>query len=132
MRRGRPPGTPVNEHPARAPGTRDPTPDVGDDPMAVFVGLDWGGEAHAVCVVDAKGAVRDRFAAGHDRDGLQALIARLAKWGAPRTIPIAIERPSGLLIDALAQAGFSVTPLHPNLVKACRPRYRAVAAKSDP
>jgi hypothetical protein len=46
-------------------------------------------------------------------------------------IPIAIERPSGLLVDALVEAGFVVTPVHPNVVKACRPRYRAVAAKSD-
>jgi transposase len=36
------------------------------------------------------------------------------------------------LVDALVEAGFVVTPVHPNLVKACRPRYRAVAAKSDP
>ena len=46
-------------------------------------------------------------------------------------IPIAIERPSGLLVDALVEAGFVVTPIHPNVVKTCRPRYRAVAAKSD-
>jgi transposase len=32
----------------------------------------------------------------------------------------------------LVEAGFVVTPVHSNIVKACRPRYRAVAAKSDP
>jgi transposase len=100
--------------------------------MAVFVGVDWGNGAHAVCVIDAKGIVLDRFAVGHDRDGLQTLIARLKKHGAPGDIPIAIERPTGLLVDALVEAGFRVTPIHPNVVKACRPRYRAVAAKSDP
>jgi len=100
--------------------------------MEVFVGVDWGGASHAVCVIDAKGQVLDRFASGHDREGLVALIARLSKHGAPGEIPIAIERPSGLLVDALVEAGFVVTPIHPNVAKACRPRYRAVSAKSDP
>lgn len=100
--------------------------------MEVFVGVDWGCGLHAVCVVDAKGAVLDRFEAGHDREGLRALVLRLMQHGEPGDIPIAIERPSGLLVDALVEAGFVVTPIHPNVVKACRPRYRAVSAKSDP
>ena len=100
--------------------------------MAVMVGVDWGGAAHAVCVIDARGQVLDRFTVGHDRAGLAILGARLQQHGAAADIPIAIERPSGLLVDALVEAGFVVTPIHPNLLKACRPRYRAVAAKSDP
>ncbi|MET3524509.1 hypothetical protein ABID25_006380 [Mesorhizobium abyssinicae] len=60
------------------------------------------------------------------------LVARLRRHGRPEETPIAIERPSGLLVDILIEAGFVVTPVHPNVVKACRPRYRAGAAKSDP
>jgi transposase len=100
--------------------------------MGIWVGVDWGSGAHAVCVIDAKGMVLDRFEVGHDRAGLAALVMRLQQHGAPEMIPVAIERPSGLLVDALVEAGFVVTPIHPNVVKACRPRYRAVAAKSDP
>lgn len=100
--------------------------------MGVFVGVDWGCGSHAVCVVDEKGQVRDQFEVGHDREGLARLVARLSKHGDPGEIPVAIERPSGLLVDALIEAGFVVTPIHPNVVKACRPRYRAVSAKSDP
>lgn len=100
--------------------------------MGVLVGVDWGGGAHAVCVIDAGGQQLDRFVAGHDRDGLAALVLRLTQHGEPGAIRIAIERPSGLLVDALVAAGFLVVPIHPNVVKACRPRYRAVAAKSDP
>jgi transposase len=85
-----------------------------------------------VCIVDPSGKVLDRFAVAHDRDGLADLIARLGRHGPPGATPIAIERPSGLLVDTLVEAGFIVTPIHPNVVKACRPRYRAVAAKSDP
>jgi transposase len=100
--------------------------------MSIFVGLDWGGSSHAVCIVDPAGQVVDRFAVAHDRDGLTDLMARLRRRGPPDDTPIAIERPSGLLVDTLVEAGFVVTPIHPNVVKACRPRYRAVAAKSDP
>ena len=100
--------------------------------MAVFVGVDWGCSAHAVCVIDAKGMTLDRFEVGHDRAGLAALFTRLHQYAVHGIVPVAIERPSGLLVDALVEAGFVVTPIHPNVVKACRPRYRAVAAKSDP
>jgi transposase len=100
--------------------------------MGALVGIDWGCGAHAVCVIDAAGRGLDRFEVGHSREGLAALIARLSKHGPARALPIALERPSGLLVDTLVEAGFVVTPIHPNVVKACRPRYRAVAAKSDP
>ena len=95
----------------------------------VFAGVDWGCGSHAVCVLDAKGAVLDRLEARHDREGPAALTARLRRHGAP---PVAIERPTGLLVDHLVEAGLTVVPIHPNAVKACRPRYRAVSAKSDP
>ena len=100
--------------------------------MPMFVGLDWGGLRHAVCVVDGSGAVVDRVEVGHDRAGLDALLARLRRHGAAAELPVAIERPSGLVVDRLVAAGHPVVPVHPNLLKACRPRYRAAGAKSDP
>ena len=100
--------------------------------MSVFVGLDWGGASHAVCVLDSSGKILERFLASHDCDGLADLVARLRRWGQPAETPVAIERPSGLIVDCLVDGGFIVTPIHPNVVKACRPRYRAAAAKSDP
>ena len=100
--------------------------------MPMFVGLDWGGLRHAVCVVDGSGAVVDRFEVGHDRAGLDALLARLGKQGAAAELPVAIERPSGLVVDRLVAAGHPLVPVHPNLLNACRPRYRAAGAKSDP
>ncbi len=100
--------------------------------MAVFVGLDWGGLNHAVCVLDGSGKILERFTVAHDLDGLANLLARLRRHGLPGKTPVAIERPSGLIVDRLVDAGFLVIAIHPNVVKACRPRYRAVAAKSDP
>jgi transposase len=95
----------------------------------VFVGLDWAVHSHAVCIIDAAGGVLDRFEVAHDRDGLAELMRRLARRG--DRLRIAIERPSGLIVDALVEAGHQVFPIHPNAVKASRPRYRSHGAKSD-
>lgn len=100
--------------------------------MPYFGGLDWGASGHAVCVVDGAGAVVLRLEVTHDAAGLDELRKRLAKLSPAGDIPIAIERPSGLIVDVLIDAGHPVVPIHPNAVKACRPRYRAAGGKSDP
>ena len=97
-----------------------------------FAGLDWAARNHAVCVIDDSGALRERFEVTHDAAGLRELIARLRRYApTPAQLPVAIERPSGLVVDALIEAGFAVVPVHPNIVKATRPRYRSHGAKSD-
>lgn len=95
----------------------------------VFAGLDWAVHTHAVCVIDSAGAVLERFEIAHDHDGLVELMRRLAHFGGH--VRIAIERPSGLIVDALVEAGHHVFPIHPNAVKASRPRYRSHGAKCD-
>ena len=100
--------------------------------MRYFVGLDWAKDEHAVCVVDETGHVRAQLRAPHTAQGIAELVASLCKIGEPSTLPIAIERPSGLLVDALVEAGFPVVPIHPNILKASRARYRAAGGKSDP
>ena len=99
--------------------------------MRFFAGVDWGSTGHAVCVVDEQGRVVTQFMVTHDAAGLSDLRSRLAKVAAPEEIPIAIERPTGLIVDALFDAGHGVVPIHPNVVKACRPRYRAAGGKDD-
>jgi len=100
--------------------------------MAFVAGLDWGGAQHAVCVLDREsGAVVDRFEVRHDAEGLRALARRLARFGDAADLPVAIERPSGLIVDALIAAGHPVVPIHPNAAKAARPRYRASGARDD-
>jgi transposase len=99
--------------------------------MRLFAGLDWGGSRHAVCVVSEDGTVAAHFEVSHNAEGLQSLRMQLAKLAPAAEIPIAIERPTGLLVDSLLESGHTVVPIHPNVVKACRPRYRAVGAKSD-
>jgi hypothetical protein len=46
--------------------------------MQYFIGLDWGGAAHAVCVIAADGHEVTRFVAAHTTEGLSEL-RRLAR-----------------------------------------------------
>jgi transposase len=97
--------------------------------MSYFAGIDWGGLEHAVCVLDELGKVVLTQQVRHDATGLSSLCRQLQRLDP--ALPIAIERPSGLLVDTLMQSGLKVVPIHPNVVKACRPRYRSAGSKHD-
>jgi transposase len=99
--------------------------------MRRFAGIDWASAHHAVCVIDERAKVLHRAMVAHTREGLAELVRVLRKFGPPTDLPVAIERPSGLLVDTLVEAGFRVVPIHPNAVKASRPRYAAAASKTD-
>ena len=90
-----------------------------------FAGLDWASQSHAVCIIDDHGNIRERFEITHSAKGLVQLQECLVRYERPS---IAIERPSGIVVDTLLDAGFTVVPIHPNAVKATRPRYRSHGA----
>jgi transposase len=56
------------------------------------------------------------------------LCARLVRL---RVALVALERPDGLLIERLLDAGLTVIAVHPTQVKAMRPRYGVAGGKSD-
>jgi transposase len=93
-----------------------------------FAGIDWASQSHTVCVLNAAGCVELRLDLPHNKEGIERLIRHLKSF---KGIAVAIERPSGLLVDALVDAGVRVVPIHPNVLKASRARYRG-AGKSDP
>lgn len=91
-------------------------------------GLDWAKDAHQVCVLEGDGEplLQQVFAHdGRDLDGMCELLIEL------RVKRIAIERPDGVLVECLLEAGLIVLPIHPNQLKAARPRFRASGGKSD-
>lgn len=91
-------------------------------------GIDWASEEHALCVVDAAGGKLAGELFSHEEAGIRELLARMRVLGVER---VALERPDGLLVDRLLEAGFTVLPVHPNALKATRPRYEAAGGKSD-
>jgi transposase len=97
-----------------------------------YAGIDWASEEHSLSVIDPAGAVCTTFRFAHTAEGIAEAIRRLDRFGPREQMPIAIERPSGLLIDSFVDAGFPIVPIHPNALKATRPRYTAALGKADP
>ena len=93
-----------------------------------FGGVDWSWERHAVCIVDAAGAVIERFEAEHQAAGLQTMVRRLRRAGAHR---VAIERGDGPVVDALLGAGLDVVVVSSRQVRALRLRYGTAGNKDD-
>ena len=92
-----------------------------------FAGVDWASEEHAVCVVDEHGRIVEGRRYRHDETGIRALCSRLVRLDVKL---VALERPDGLLIERLLDAGLAVIAVHPNQVKASRPRYSVAGGKS--
>jgi transposase len=93
-------------------------------------GIDWAKDYHAICVVEESGRVLSEGRFAHEEQGIASLCASLVQMGVLR---VAIERPEGLLVERLLEAGIVVLAIHPNQLKASRSRFRATGsrAKSD-
>jgi transposase len=96
--------------------------------MGNCAGIDWASEKHDVLIEDPAGEELLGATFAHDEDGVSGLCAALACFDVE---VVAIERPEGLLVDRLLDAGIKVLALHPNQVKAARDRFRASGGKSD-
>ncbi len=96
--------------------------------MGNCAGIDWASEKHEVLIEDPAGEELLAGTFAHDEDGVSALCGALACFDVEL---VAIERPDGLLVDRLLEAGVRVLALHPNQVKAARDRFRASGGKSD-
>ncbi len=93
-----------------------------------YAGVDWASEKHDVLVADETGEKLLAATFAHDEQGLRSLCGQLVRLGVGL---VAIERPDGLLVERLLDAGLRVLALHPNQVAAARPRFRASGGKSD-
>ena len=98
----------------------------------MYVGIDWAADEHAVCILEASGRVVDRFTIVHSAAGFERLISRLAHHPEPGSLPVAIERPDGRLVDRLLEAGHPVVPVKTTAIKAWREAEVGSGAKSDP
>lgn len=91
-------------------------------------GLDWAKDTHQVCVLEGDGDPLVQRGFTHDERDLGRMCELLVELGVKR---IAIERPDGVLVERLLEVGLIVLPIHPNQLKAARPRFRAAGGKSD-
>jgi transposase len=93
-----------------------------------FGAIDWAKDAHAVSIVDERGAEVLAESFPHTEAGVCALTRVLADADVLR---VAIERPDGLLVDRLLGAGLCVVAVHPNKLASARERHSASGKKSD-
>ena len=96
--------------------------------MSNYAGVDWAADKHDVRVCDETGEELAAATYAHDENGLGALCRALLRL---KVELVAIERPDGLLVERLLDAGLRVLPMHPNQVAAARARFRAAGGKSD-
>ena len=96
--------------------------------MDACAGIDWAKDKHDVVVEDRRGRVLLELTVAHDEEGIAELCAKLVAHSVGR---VAVERPDGLLVERLLAVGLVVFALHPNQVKAARPRFQVAAGKSD-
>jgi Transposase len=96
--------------------------------MANYAGVDWASEKHDVLVADAAGERLLSATFAHDEQGLRSLCRALVRLEVEL---VAIERPDGLLVERMLDAGLRILPLHPNQVAATRDRFRVSGGKSD-
>jgi len=90
--------------------------------------VDWASDKHDALVQDESGRTLAELTVGHDERGLAELCETLSRLGVGR---VALERPDGLIVERLLDAGLCVLAIHPNQVKATRPRFAVAGGKSD-
>ena len=93
-----------------------------------YAGVDWASEKHDVLIADETGQELLAATFVHDEAGLRSLCRALVRHDVQL---VAVERPDGLLVERLSDAGLRVLALHPNQVAATRARFRASGGKSD-
>jgi transposase len=98
-----------------------------------FVGIDWGSQAHEVCILDGQGEVCERRQVPHTATALQTLVEALLEraQGDPASVAIGLEMPRGALIDVCVERGFAVYAINPKQVDRFRDRFTVAGAKDD-
>ena len=103
------------------------------DSIEFLAGIDWGSQAHQVCILDNDGGVLGERAFEHSGEGL----ARMADWivkttgAGPHATGIAIEVPNGPVVETMLERGFMLHSLNPKQLDRFRDRFSPAGAKDD-
>lgn len=98
-----------------------------------FLGVDWGSEVHAWCLIDAAGRVHDERMVAHDAKAVaDALtVIRSTTAAEPSEVAIGLEIGHGVLVDTLLDHGFPIFAINPKQLDRFRDRYTTGGAKDD-
>jgi transposase len=103
------------------------------DTFAWYLGIDWGGDTHQFCLLDASGGIRGERAVAHTAAAVHEALewVRAQTGAAPHEIAVGLERPDGVLVDTVLEQGFGVWALNPKQLDRFRDRFSAGGAKDD-
>jgi len=96
------------------------------------VGVDWGYHAHQVCVVNPAGEAVWESCVPHTAEAIEALVNNVVeRAGGSTAVVVAIELPSGAVVEAFLQRGVAVYSINPKQVDRFRDRFSPAGAKDD-
>jgi transposase len=103
------------------------------DTVRWYLGIDWGGDTHQFCLLDADGHICGERAVPHTAVAVHEALAwvRTSTGARPEEIAVGIERPHGVLVDTLLEQGLGVFALNPKQLDRFRDRFSAAGAKDD-
>ena len=99
----------------------------------LFGGVDWARRYNDACIVSADGIVVDERRFDNTGEGIQAMVAWLAKHAGGRLgrIAVGIETPHGPIVEALLERKASVFSINPKQLDKFRSRFSASIMKDD-
>ena len=85
------------------------------DEFEWFLGIDWGSEVHALCLLDATGRIRGTRTVAHTVGAIHDALhwVREQTGAASAAIAVGIETPRGALVDTVIEQGFPVFASRP-------------------
>jgi transposase len=103
------------------------------DTFAWLLGVDWGSEAHALCLLDAQGQIRGTRTVAHTAAAVHEAVQWVCEQTGvtPAAIAVGIETPRGVLVDTFIEVGFCVFALNPKQLDRFRDRFSVAGAKDD-
>ena len=98
-----------------------------------FAGVDWGSQKHQACVLDAAGEQLGEREFEHGGAGLSQMADWLLSFAAGDAgdVGVAIETPSGPVVESLLEHGFAVHSINPKQLDRFRDRFSPAGAKDD-
>ena len=103
------------------------------DDFAALIGLDWGSQAHALCLYDCATGQCESSILEHTPEAIARWAAALAERFPNGKIALCLEQAKGPLISALMAYPFLVLyPVNPATAARYRQAFKTSRAKSDP
>jgi transposase len=103
------------------------------DTVAWYLGIDWGKDAHHLCLLDRSGQVCGTRVVAHTAVAVHEALrwVRAQTGAAPDAVAVGLETPRGALVDTVIEQGFAVFALNPKQLDRFRDRFTAAGAKDD-